>query len=289
MLDTPVTHPSAPKEEGPQAQLLDPPETTSIPHQDPLTIQLDGPAIAGLALGSILVVHLVGPLYSEILIVGSAALLLVYHDYRNFLNLGRGGVPSTFWGYLTVSRLRPFTIPDPFSPPRPDPKGIPRNGILAGRNLPHRAGPRPRVAGIIPHRQLDQRGADGPYLSIRDAIQNLASTHPERLTVGRSCFEMHDIGLFARRPVNETCQGEILHHHASDRSMHMDLHPEDIREVLEKGWGQRHPLARRGFHLQETFVMIYAPRDEDELRTVYQIIEAAIWYITAEEISTKAA
>jgi len=50
--------------------------------------------------------------------------------------------------------------------------------------------------------------------------------------------------------------------------MHMNLHPDDIREVLEKGWGQRHPLARKGWWffgsmpVPEDFVMIYAPRGE---------------------------
>lgn len=44
-------------------------------------------------------------------------------------------------------------------------------------------------------------------------------------------------------PVASTCDGEICHVHDSDHSMHMALHPNDIGEVLRKGWGQRHPLA----------------------------------------------
>jgi hypothetical protein len=88
------------------------------------------------------------------------------------------------------------------------------------------------------------------------------------LGTARSCFEKHGLGLFARHPVNKTCQGEIFHVHPSDHSMHMNLHPDDIKEVLEKGWGQRHPLARKGWWflgampVPEDFVMIYAPRGE---------------------------
>jgi hypothetical protein len=64
----------------------------------------------------------------------------------------------------------------------------------------------------------------------------------------------------------------VVHVHNADRSMHMNLHPDDIREVCEKGWGERHPMAwERGKDngwwavqapLPRTFTMIYAPRSE---------------------------
>lgn len=40
-----------------------------------------------------------------------------------------------------------------------------------------------------------------------------------------------------------TCGGEVCHSHPSDGSLHLVLHPADVRAVLEKGWGERHPLA----------------------------------------------
>ncbi|CRK22207.1 hypothetical protein BN1708_017932, partial [Verticillium longisporum] len=76
--------------------------------------------------------------------------------------------------------------------------------------------------------------------------------------------EKHGLGLFARHPVNVTCNGEVCHVHDSDHSLHMTLHPDDIAEVLRKGWGQRHPLARKGWFgampVPEEFLMVYAPR-----------------------------
>ncbi|KAF3360391.1 Adenosylhomocysteinase [Verticillium dahliae VDG1] len=78
----------------------------------------------------------------------------------------------------------------------------------------------------------------------------------------------------------------VCHVHDSDHSLHMTLHPDDIAEVLRKGWGQRHPLARKGWFgampVPEEFLMVYAPRDDQELQIVCRIIEAAIWYVTAE-------
>ena len=258
MSDTLVAHPEASKEaldsqNGPELETL-------APYQQSLAATLGCSTIASITLASILTAHFTTRLYAELLIAGSISLLLIQHDYQNFLNLGRGGVPFSFRGYLKIAWLRLFILRDPFSPPSPDPTATPRSGILAARNLPHRKGPRPEVAGIIPHRQLDQRGAEGPYLSLRASVHALALAHPEMLTTGRSCFEKHGLGLFSRRPVNETCHGEILHVHDSDRAMHMSLHPEDIRGVLERGWVERHPLAGQGAHLKDTFVLVYAPR-----------------------------
>lgn len=68
----------------------------------------------------------------------------------------------------------------------------------------------------------------------------------------------------------------------------MNLHPDDIKEVLEKGWGQRHPMAWRSGWIYTpvptTFVMIYAPRDENDVKIVAKIIEAAIWYTASEKV-----
>lgn len=252
-------HVSLREKEAPRSQSPDP-LSDFIPHQEVLAVKLTPRALLNLALASILTTYLTPPFYTALLIGALTTTVLVRHDYRNFLNLGRGGVPSTFRSYLSITWLRLFALADPLSPPSPDPNGTPSHGILPRRDLPRRRGPRPSVAGLIPHRQLDQRPPDAPYLSLRATVRALAVAHPQRLTAARSCFEKHGLGLFARWPAKETCRGEILHVHSSDRSMHMSLHPEDIAAVLERGWGQRHPLARKDVHVKETFVMIYAPR-----------------------------
>ena len=49
--------------------------------------------------------------------------------------------------------------------------------------------------------------------------------------------------------------------------------------VLDKGWGEHHPLARGGWFerfMPTGFVMIYAPLREDELLVVETVIRAAI-------------
>lgn len=62
----------------------------------------------------------------------------------------------------------------------------------------------------------------------------------------------------------------------------MTLHPADAKTVLEAGWGERHPIARGGWFerfVPGGFVMVYAPRDDNEIKAVLQIVRAAAWFV----------
>ena len=199
-------------------------------------------------------------------------ILLIHNDYQNFLGLGPGGTPSTFPGYLRIVWFRLWSLRDPFEAPEPDPSRLPKAGILSRTCMPYRAGPRPIVAGIAPQRQLDQHGSRYCYQTLRRSMSKLADKFPKRFGTERSCLEKHGLALFARHPLQTTCQGEICHVHDSDHSMHMCLHSDDIKEVLRKGWGQRHPLAWRSRFLKSPvspdFVMIYAPKGRIQYQTL---------------------
>lgn len=229
--------------------------------QDPFSITLDGSAVVALALGVVLGMHYLQRTLFECLLLLVPIILLVRNDYLNFLKLGPGGTPPTFAGYLRLAWFRLFALRDPFSPPAPDPSRSPQSGIL--KNLPYRPGPRPTVAGLAPQRQLDQHAPMDCSRKLKAAIQTVTRHHPQKLGTATSCVEKHGFGLFARHPVNAFGNGEVCHIHDVDRSMHMSLHPDDIKEVLLKGWGQRHPLAVTKWvtsPLPNTFVLIYAPR-----------------------------
>lgn len=235
-------------------------------HQRPVSVTLNASSIFMVALALVFLIHFLGSHPTEILVSLTPLLLLVHNDYRNFISLGPGGTPSTFAGYLRISWLRLWAIRDPFAPPTPDPTRFPKEGILGRQPLPYRPGPRPLVAGIAPQRQLDQPGSRNCYLTLRRAMEKLSARSPLYFGTERSCLEKHGLALFARHPLQTNCQGEICHVHDSDHSMHMCLHPDDIREVLRKGWGQMHPLARAGWLVQmpvsQDFVMVYAPRSK---------------------------
>lgn len=157
----------------------------------------------------------------------------VNKDYQKFLDLGPGGTPSTFYGYLRVTYLRTFfALKDPFQPPSLAGVVYPSNSYL--QHLPQRPAPRPHIEGIAPQRQTDQ----WPPAHLRNALHNalcsLINAHPKVLRKGVSCFEKHGLALFlsaglsSGRPgqdehpqafnhLNPTCRntGEIVHLHGS--------------------------------------------------------------------------
>lgn len=72
--------------------------------------------------------------------------------------------------------------------------------------------------------------------------------------------------------------GEICHIHDSDGSMHVTLSNADGREVLMKGWGERHRLS--GMYLHLGYTMIYAPRSEEEVQIMGKLFKAGIAFMT---------
>ncbi|KAL4934720.1 uncharacterized protein BDV17DRAFT_250018 [Aspergillus undulatus] len=221
-------------------------------------------------------------------------------DYHAFLALGPGGTPSTPAGYLRICILRLVTIRNPLQPPSIPPTLHPTTGFLTRTTLPTRPGPRPTVKGIAPQRQITQKSNVGMYESLSKQIHQFALSHPNTLYTATSCFEKHSTGIFYRLPTTATptkgttnhritCNGEVCHSHPSDGSLHLTLHPADIKIVLERGWAQRHPLATDNWwwgprSVPRGFVMVYAPRNEEELKVVVEIIKAAAWWVGGKEV-----
>jgi hypothetical protein len=257
-----------------------------------LHITLTGPALILTILAIIIGIQFVHPSLTCTLIALGPLPWIIHNDYENFISLGPGGTPSTFLGYLKITYLRLFALSDPYKPASFSEPIYPAVGYYqrARSWLPKRNGPRPTIAGIAPQRQLDQPGCPQMYQALRSALEKAADIEPELLRTGTSCFEKKGLALFALQPINATCRGEICHVHHSDRSMHMNLHPDDAKVVLEQGWGERHPLARGGWmkaYVPREFVMVYAPRDRDELDVVCRIIEAAGFWVCGERLELK--
>ncbi len=64
-------------------------------------------------------------------------------------------------------------------------------------------------------------------------------------------------------------------HPPYDSSLHLIIPPNWLYEVLEKGWGEKHSLA--GVVIPETAVMVYAPRDSEEVEIIYDIVLLSYW------------
>ena len=243
------------------------------------------------------------------------AISYVYHDYAAFLALGPGGTPSTFNGYLWVTFLKlVYARSNPLEPPTFKPYEQPGRHYL--RHLPLRSGERPKVRGIAPQRQVTQKGSDKICTALSNAMANLYATNAHLLNHAKSYFEKHNLALFfAPRIKQHTCKtkrslvgqrlvkvpvipkaksylnrpdplhaiwgkpAEIMHMHKIDSSMHLTLHPSDAAIVIRQGWGEMHPLAGQGPWVPRGFCMIYAPRDEKDIRVIMRIVRAAAWWV----------
>ncbi|KAF2131761.1 hypothetical protein P153DRAFT_286593 [Dothidotthia symphoricarpi CBS 119687] len=210
----------------------------------------------------------------------------IYNDYLAFLSLGKGGTPSTPLGYLKIKTLSLVSLRDPYRPLPIPPHFRPQKGYL--RSLPRRVTRRPLVQGIAPQRQQTQKSSEKLYAQLVARLQSLARDPRNMLMERTSCFEKHSSGLFATLPITRTCGGEVCHAHPSDGSLHLTLHPADAKLVLEHGLGERHPLAKGGWYrrfVPREFVLIYAPRSEEEVDVVMRIVAAAVWWVSGVDVN----
>ena len=60
-------------------------------------------------------------------------------------------------------------------------------------------------------------------------------------------------------------------HGVTDTSTHLCLPVERANEVCELGWGEVHPFGDFG-----TEIMVYGPRNEEELQVILSIIEESL-------------
>ncbi|WP_433632808.1 luciferase family protein [Nocardia sp. CA-120079] len=141
-------------------------------------------------------------------------------------------------------------------------------------DLPRRSGDRPRTRAHNPHQQLSQ-------LAPPDLQETLWSrmTTLNGVLLGRSGVSLPDTRALHLRPTIAKGPGEaylvgteFAHLHGyDDGSLHMCL-PKDIAaEAIAQGWAELHPMARQRF-LPETLLMVYGPRDLDELEVIWRLV-----------------
>lgn len=146
-------------------------------------------------------------------------------------------------------------------------------------SLPARCGARPPTHNGIPHQQTGDNPSAELYRAMRDRFLALPGT-----VVGGSLISVPGaVGLFLPEATPCNCDAffkgrEFAHIHPPyDGSFHMIFSESDCAHVLERGWGELHPLAVKG-RIQPTVTMIYAPRDDDEIGVILVIAEASYRY-----------
>jgi len=229
---------------------------------------------------------------------------LVYwcvQDYRIYLSLGPGGPPYNVYGWILTSLIvRPFTLAAHDTTWTGDYPDIGAHKEI--EVLPWRKGERPVILGIAPQRQLSQ--CPGPEMNSRvlSFFTSAALNNPKLLQQKLSCFERHHFALFLHpsllaKPFNlpesaVASKGEIGHIHG-DTSLHLYFAPADAKVIIEKGWAQRHRCARTQpwwfggakhlWNIGDTFLIVYAPRDDEELEVLRTLIKMSATFMTGEQ------
>ncbi|KAI8658407.1 hypothetical protein NCS55_01116900 [Fusarium keratoplasticum] len=204
--------------------------------------------------------------------IGVPVLRVAVLDYREYIKIGPGGVPYNVFGWLIQLCLRPITK-EPF-----------HTSCYDGARAIKEAGPNASSA-FLSEDDVPVRRSPRPE-RYNEFLESLVASSPSQLKIAQSFAEGRGPALFIAsdgplHPVAWWARKEITHMHASDGSMHLNLAPKDAKLVLERGWGQRHPLSGR--MLYTGLLMIYAPRGEEELEVVKRITKASIRFMLGEE------
>jgi phospholipase/carboxylesterase len=139
-----------------------------------------------------------------------------------------------------------------------------------------RAGPRPRTTPTNPHTQLDQNAPPHLQEKVFELARSLTGvvTGPSAISVpGARAFCLPDCSHAARNAF--LIEREFAHiHPPRDGSLHMTLPPAIVEAVIGNGWAELHPLAGR-HGLPGNIVLVYGPRDEEELAVVGDLVRAS--------------
>ena len=233
----------------------------------------------------------------------TATLIAAIQDYRNFLALGRGGLPYNVFGWLiSTLLLRPLALS---KAARLHVDDYPATGASAYvHELQPRQGPRADTGGIAPHRQLSQVAPAAMAGPLNEMLRSFAVADPAKLEIKKSHYELHNDALYVAQSLLDDpdraaklpntariAKGEAAHVHP-DRSVHLYLHPADARVVIEKGWGERHRLSRTWpwwlgggqgkLGLGYTWIMVYGARNQDEVEVTRRLIGEGVKFMLGE-------
>ncbi|MEN0047293.1 MAG: phospholipase [Bacteroidota bacterium] len=153
------------------------------------------------------------------------------------------------------------------------------------QNMPIRNGERPATTNTNPHTQLNQQPDDISY------VNNLQSWAFELTNIEKRPSLVSVPGAIAMFMDKEhSCKScnafmadtEFAHFHPHpDYSLHLGLPKNDAEIIIEKGWGEWHPLIKRGI-LPPNIIMLYAPRNQEELEVSKFILGHSYSYAKGE-------
>ena len=154
--------------------------------------------------------------------------------------------------------------------------------------IPKRQGERPQTGDQPPHLQFTEQSPREIYEQmVQWALVDIPAGMPElseqptRISVptSRALWLDGSIDAPAKAFMPPAGSREFAHLHA-DGSWHLVVDDDLVRQIDEQSWGERHPWYDRGI----LEVLVYAPRDLDELPIGQQLVAAAIAHASQEQL-----
>ena len=150
------------------------------------------------------------------------------------------------------------------------------NNLLT--ELPKRSGPAPDVFNGIPQHQLDQIPSEAEWQALNDIIKQwpgVEKRDSQRAPEGTTGLFLSDADAQKAQDDAFLLDTEFAHHHPlPDGSLHLVLPPSVHQLAIDQNWSVPHPLAGQPTVSKWT-VLVFAPRNAEELREVVKLIESA--------------
>ena len=157
------------------------------------------------------------------------------------------------------------------------------------RIFPLRRGTKPTTTDYEPHEQLDQLGPEELYRE----LQRRCFSQLPGVTEGDSLIsfpESRALLLDQEQAVgppesimwSDDSKHEFAHIHPfPDSSMHVHVPLELAVFAISNGWAEPHAVVHLGFS-PATAVMLYSPRNQQELETVWSLVEESYMFATGQ-------
>ncbi|KAK4246852.1 hypothetical protein C7999DRAFT_15063 [Corynascus novoguineensis] len=205
-------------------------------------------------------------------------------------------VARTYAPHGRTSFLPPSSLLGSSSPS----EGMSSSSSSSSSLLPLRAGPRPEVPSIVaPQRQTSMQAAPEMVVRMRQFLHRLVEggddaerggggaplfrLGPSRLEGGHHeaifLAEDKEKGEASPPPFMGMAGREIVHVHG-EGSSHMTLSLADGEEAVAKGWAERHRLSGVNRMLPWSYVLVYAPRDDDEFEVWKRLAVASCRFVS---------
>ncbi|CAB9515230.1 Inherit from NOG: Conserved hypothetical, protein [Seminavis robusta] len=155
-----------------------------------------------------------------------------------------------------------------------------------------RSGSKPETTSCLPHSQLNQHGPPNVIQKLHEwcfaALPHVVNEPSgisvpgaRALVLHKDCKQCNQKAFMINR--------EFAHiHPAPDLgSLHVVMDAKDAADVKAAGWGEDHYLVTQG-RLTPGFLLVYSPRDENELETVKFIVGRSYEFATGKSLPAEA-